>query len=608
MSNNVPSLNQNPASGGLPDVLKSTLKNEMSNVEVESIILPSVAHTFNPGGYAQTTFRLPKKGVLDSHSSLVYEVLHTSHVDPVAQNVDTGATTNLNGSTASPQRFTGLLPIRTAQLFVGGKLFDELQNVQEWLAMSKSFGDYQTRSDVFDVKLGSDNRYEVDDNGNMKMKDSPVWNAKGSRVCQLGRAPQCSILLQDLFASLKDVQLPLSDNFPEVNVVITWESEGDKVLVSNREEGCANNIAGLTAGDQNDWESGELCAGDVATKANGQAGNGGAIAGGGGVDCEGILKCKANGTAKAVDMTCAGRNIADSNVVRWSGLQSGTNTGTRTSYTITTHADPQLNKAINIRQQDVYLICDFIHYPAEVNQAIVDQLEAGMSFPFTNRYLIKKQLPAVAANTELTTDVMVGLQGKYVKKLFVQKLNSTYANMSAVNKVANLMLKQRSDYLGPGEKYQLIVNNKPVIDREIDNEAFKYSFLNQAWGNGEHLAVLPDQYSAVHSEANRQANNLQLSDEAVRDGGAEGTKVFEYGKASSGRMNWVGISLAKSDGGKAELNPVMGTLFNSAPALLRVSRNGGAIAEHQQAVDMNVWAETIKQANISNGKIQIIDY
>ena len=52
MSNDAPmnetaTLNEKPPLGGMPSVLQPNVKNEMSNVEVESIILPSVSHTFN---------------------------------------------------------------------------------------------------------------------------------------------------------------------------------------------------------------------------------------------------------------------------------------------------------------------------------------------------------------------------------------------------------------------------------------------------------------------------------------------------------------------------------------------------------------------------------
>ena len=62
---------------------------------------------------------------------------------------------------------------------------------------------------VVDVKRGSNVSYIIDKNGGSKLNDLPLAGAVGSKCIKSGRAPQYSVLLQDLFGMLKDVQLPL---------------------------------------------------------------------------------------------------------------------------------------------------------------------------------------------------------------------------------------------------------------------------------------------------------------------------------------------------------------------------------------------------------------
>lgn len=572
----------------LPQVLMSNVKNEQQNVEIETILLPPAQHSFADKGFCQSVFRLQKKGILDSHSALVFEVRHTSH---------TGTTT------ASPQRFSGCIPIQSARLYLGGVLVDELQEAQSFLGMAKSFGEYQHRANVQDIKLGSDNRYEVDDNGAIVLQDSPDGDASGSRVCKDTKAPQFSILIQELFKSLEGVQLPLgARGFPECVIEIDWVSDCDKVLCSDQDNGGAVALDNFVAGADVTWQQGEECVGAIAGKTGALMGDGAGVVGGGNTQVKGLVRrCDGTNNTHTIDLVEGGRNCADNDTITWTGVQSGGTASTQDVNGITT---VQNNKTMNIPVESVVMICDYLHYPQEVNQALETQLaQEGLGFPFCSRTLIKKQLQAVANGETRTQDIMIGQQGKYLQKVFIQKLNTAHNNYNANNnKVANLMLSQRSDRIH-NEKLQLIVNNKNLLDREVDNENYAYTLLNQTWEKGA-LTILPSQYSHQYVATDVANNTGQISNTGVRNG-VGANRVYDYDQATAGRMNWKGLPLFRFRNG--QVSPMNATKLGASPALLRVTRTGQGAGEDIAPVDLNIWVENIKMASVQGGNVSVID-
>ena len=258
---------------------------------------------------------------------------------------------------------------------------------------------------------------------------------------------------------------------------------------------------------------------------------------------------------------------------------------------------------MDIPVSSVVMVCDYLHYPQEVNQALEQQLaNEGLGFPFCSRTLIKKQLQAVANGETKVQDIMIGQQGKYLQKVFIQKLNTDHQNYNAVNKVSNLMLSQRSDRIN-GEKMQLIVNNKNLLDREVDNENYAYSLLNQTWEKGS-LSILPSQYSHQYL-ATDVANNVgQISNTGVKNGVGV-NRVYDYDQASAGRMNWKGLPLFRFRNG--QVSPTNATKLGASPALLRVTRTGLGAGEDIHAVDLNIWVENIKMASVQGGNVSVID-
>ena len=331
-------------------------------------------------------------------------------------------------------------------------------------------------------------------------------------------------------------------------------------------------------------------------------GDGAGVVGGGDPQLVGnVRSCNGTNNAQTIELVEGGRNVADNDTITWQGLNSNATASTSDANGVTA---VQNNKTMNIPVESVVMICDYLHYPQEVNQALEQQLaNEGLGFPFCSRTLIKKQLQAVANGETRTQDIMIGQQGKFLQKVFIQKLNTTHNNYNANNnKVANLMLSQRSDRIN-GEKMQLIVNNKNLLDREVDNENYAYSLLNQTWEKGA-LAVLPDQYSHRYQATDVRNNTGQLSNTGVKNGVGV-NRVYNYDQATAGRMNWKGLPLFRFRNG--QVSPMNATKLGASPALLRVTRTGLGAGEDIAPVDLNIWVENIKMASVQGGNVSVVD-
>ena len=201
----------------LPSVLVPQMNNENQSARIESVVLSPAGFSFANNGSGQATFRIPKKGILDSDSVLEYQVLWT------AEDMAT------NSLICSPQRLTGLLPIRAARLYIGGVLCDQLQQVASYLSLKKELMNQQKKVGVLDVKMGADNSYVIDCEGRYRLANEAAHGTAGSKSIQDDRAPEAQIKLSDLFGMLRDVSLPLHA-LPEITVEIDWETNGNNVI------------------------------------------------------------------------------------------------------------------------------------------------------------------------------------------------------------------------------------------------------------------------------------------------------------------------------------------------------------------------------------------
>ena len=563
----------------LPSVLVPQMKNENQSARIESVVLSPAGFSFANNGSGQATFRIPKKGILDSDSVLEYQVIWT------AEDV---ATNSLN---CSPQRLTGLLPIRAARLYIGGVLCDQLQQVASYLSLKKELMNQQKKVGVLDVKMGSDNSYVIDCKGRYRLKDEVPHGVAGSKSIQDDRAPEAQIKLSDLFGMLRDVALPLHA-LPEITIEIDWETNGNNVIASGGEVGAVLSTDNFVAG-AGLYTPNELCDGVSAGTGKGFVGRAtvGNLADGAG----------AVGVATAITLVNGGGGATVGDTITWTGRVSGAATATTDALNVL--GTPV--KSIDIPRAKCNMLLNFVHYDdADVMALVNDSVKNGLDFQYRSRNLVQKTIPALAAGVSATTDIQLGFQNRFIQRILLQKLNIAIDDNSAValqKNVKQVMLNQRSDKVN-GEKLQLFINNQPLFDQTLESEAFMYSILNQTFDEGM-LSVPSGAYDEVFDGALETANTLALSNEFVLSG-ASGHGV-NYQTAASGRQNWKSFPLMATNSNS--VSPSNAVRSGASPAVIRYSRTGVGAAEGIAAVQCNIWVETIKACNVRDGVINVVD-
>lgn len=563
----------------LPSVLNPQMRNENQSARIESVVLSPAGFSFANNGSGLATFRIPKKGVLDSDSVIEYQVLWA------AEDIAT------NSLVCTPQRLTGVLPIRSARLYIGGVLVDQLQQVASYISLKKELMNQQKKVGVLDIKLGSDNSYVIDNKGRYRLADEVAHGAAGSKSIQDDKAPECQIKLSDLFGMLKDVALPVH-LLPDITVEIEWETNGDNVIASAGEVGSVLTVDNFTAG-AGLYVPNELCDGVSAGTGQGFVGRAtvGNIADAGG----------ATAVATAIGIVNGGVGATIGDVITWTGRESGIATATTAVLTIL--GTPV--KTIDIPRAKCNMLINFIHYDdAEVQALVNDSVQNGLDFQYRSRNLVQKTIPALGAGTTVTTDIQLGFQNRFIQRILLQKLNTGIADASVValqKNVKQVMLNQRSDKVN-GENLQLLINNQPLFDRTLTSEAFMYSILNQTFEEGM-LSVPSGAYDEVWSAGEETANTLALSNEVVLSGaGAHGVN---YQTAMSGRQNFKSFPLMATNSSAVSISNAVKS--GASPAIIRYTRTGVGANEGINAVQCNIWVETIKAANVKDGVVNVID-
>ena len=249
---------------------------------------------------------------------------------------------------------------------------------------------------------------------------------------------------------------------------------------------------------------------------------------------------------------------------------------------------------------------DYITFADEVANALDAQINSaeGMTIPYRQQVLVKSNLNAlVHNNTAGRQDIELGFSGRSVMKVYVQKVSS----------VANPLLRNtRSDGLLQ-EKLQLIVNNRNIFDREVEQVSEMYSYLGQTADKPAYLlAGTYNQVGLLTGNANTFATSIELPQLAVGT-----TPITTVRGDYQGRQRYLGINLAKVRGGSAGSNdtPANSVQVGEAPMVLRMSYNsasGGTDeasnnAESKGAYSLNIWVECVRALVIRNGVLDTIN-
>lgn len=237
---------------------------------------------------------------------------------------------------------------------------------------------------------------------------------------------------------------------------------------------------------------------------------------------------------------------------------------------------------------------DYISYSNEVHNAMESQLRvgAGERTSYREAVLVKSQLEGVSVGQTKTKDIELGFSNRSVMKVYLQKI---LQRTNALNR------KSVSDGL-LGEKHQLIVNNRQMYSRIVQNVSEMYSYLNQT---GEvPYCNLDGTYDYVGQDATASLNTFAdtQNDGSVAENGVQN----DY----QGRFRYVGFNLAKVRNGND--TPSNAVNVGEAPMVVRVERshsgrNGEQSANADQVADCNLWVECVKMVEIKNGNIEVFE-
>lgn len=248
---------------------------------------------------------------------------------------------------------------------------------------------------------------------------------------------------------------------------------------------------------------------------------------------------------------------------------------------------------------------DYITFADEVANALTAQINSaeGMTIPYRQQVLVSANLPSIANDVVTRDDIELGFSGRSVMKVYVQKVS---------NHVNPLLCNTRSDGLLQ-ENLQLVVNNRNLFDRDVNQVSEMYSYLGQTADKPAYLLCgsynQVGQFGANNIMANG-VNNPQI-------GGVTALTPSAVVQTNlQGRQRYLGINLAKVRGNGND-TPANSIQVGEAPMVLRLghsSASGGTnettlnnSAESRGAVHLNVWVECVKALIIRNGVLDTIN-
>ncbi len=567
---NADNITNNPLSDqspiGVPDILTiGQPLDRVVDVEIETNLLDPVSHNFTSAG-GRTTWVFPAKGVLDNRNAAVVFELNGG-----------GA----NFEYAYPFSVGGLACIERCTLRCGGNIISQVDGSNLY-SMVKSKFKYSADEQVgiLDVRHKSSSEVKnriapatlATGSGDQSFHqlynptcDQPNSFGKGYNAlaanghlpqqnkclvttANAGTGPEVVIRLRDIFEFFDQPnRLPLFA-MAQVELEIEWASGG---------------TAGVTGNDIND---------SVVIQA-GQSGEPDA----------------------GIPSTPALRNVAG--VIGMNGTPT--------------------------------LMLDYILYdePERAQIQAVINSPQGMNLSFIETIRTKGVSPQASAATIAaaagTTEVInsnhiLGMAGKEVHSMCVLKsydvksgqgLTERASVTNGVNTHLNVLLNQFKSQQMIGEKYNFIINNNRLYDKDVDNAAVQYNYLTQVGGNYNTVGAY---YNTMNYNADKCKELLDASwngKAAVATDGVGGGVNGRTKRYLAGSNHVIGLSLEKMRG----IGPVPGNgqRISTAPIEFNYSRvavkQNGAADDLCGAVDLTFYINYRKSLTIQANGVSVND-
>tara|TARA_R110002012_G_scaffold85795_4_gene213789 strand:+ start:4863 stop:6353 length:1491 start_codon:yes stop_codon:yes gene_type:complete len=259
---------------------------------------------------------------------------------------------------------------------------------------------------------------------------------------------------------------------------------------------------------------------------------------------------------------------------------------------------------------DVVMFLDYITYNPEMDAELESTInDTGLSIPFRQTAVITKVLPGNLANATVKEDVLLGMEGRAVMKVYVSKkypdaLNGKTNNVNQGNVFQGVCRSERL----LNQKYNFVVNDLLIYDRDVSNNKEGYAYFSYA---GEKSAT-------CYPDAWEQNNNYDTATVAtdvlyttIDAGGADqvilGNTVVDAGTVKDGIMgqqNWDAVDLSKYG---SSLNPQNAMRIGSTPIIYRLERDTQNDVRTGGAVSLTVFVEYLRLFDLRGGDLSVRD-
>ncbi len=265
----------------------------------------------------------------------------------------------------------------------------------------------------------------------------------------------------------------------------------------------------------------------------------------------------------------------------------------------------------DVKISDCVLFLDYITYNPEIDASLEQTIMGtGVSIPFRQTAIITKQLAGLGNNeTDIAEDILLGQEGRAVMKIYVAK---KYPNVLTglggnENQGYNFQGECRSERLN-GEKFNCIINDLLIYDRDVENNHEAYSYLSYA---GEKpFTAYPDSFEyndnydaqAVTTDVLFTTAENNTDDQRVL--GFSDNNLGRLKDGIRGQQNWCAVDCSKYG---SAINPNNAMRIGSTPIIFRLKRSSGTDVRTKGVVSITCFVEYLRLFDLRGGDLSVRD-
>ena len=517
-----------------PDILLNQPLSRQVDVELETKILEPVSHRYDSATGGRTTYILPASGVLDApNCALVWEL----------------TADEANHCLTYPFWSGGLALIERMTCRVGGQILSQVENAGKYATIKNNFKSQSQKEGILDVRHGSMNTCR---------------NRPANALLATGSADRA-------FHQIYNVECDQVSEYGYQYSFGDHEQQISKSLsnVAGQSFECAIRLSDVFKF----FEANKL-----------------------------PLLAMAQVEIEVIWAKCGDPNVAAAVVKESAVIQRP----------IPNTAGARARQGLDTMTPNPTLICDYIHYDDAEKQTIYNAINSGggMQLNFTEVVVTKGVSPAGSAASGGASDTtqvvesnhIIGMAMKEVKKIYVWKefdlndptgVTEIDGNFNQVYTHRSILDNTYKSQQIQGEKYNFLINNVRMYNKDVENVAQQHNYLSQCSLNAWNC--IDTFYDTTNYNDVKCA---ELLDTTWANGVA--TQNINQGRTKpylSGSQHVIGLNLDKVN--SAGNTPGNGMRISSAPIEFSYNRlcvgrsagNGGAANSTNGAVNLTFYIE-----------------